>query len=75
MAEVLRLISLRIIEIYVKNVSTEINIAIWIANTISNKINNLRDQVLWPQTQQLIEGYVLLLELDVSCTIKYIPIF
>ncbi|KAL5230034.1 hypothetical protein ABZP36_028810 [Zizania latifolia] len=43
-------------EIHIRKLSTKISIAIQVANTISRKINNLRDEELWPQTCELIQG-------------------
>ena len=49
------------IEVYVKKLSTKLNIAIHIVNATSKKINKLRDEELWFQTNELIRGYVELL--------------
>lgn len=42
----------------VRNLSTKIRIAIQVVDKISVKINNLRDEELWPQLNEFIEGYV-----------------
>ena len=52
---------LEAIEIYVKKLSTKLNTAIHIVNATSKKINKLRDEELWFQTNELIRGYVELL--------------
>ncbi|XP_062195029.1 protein ALTERED PHOSPHATE STARVATION RESPONSE 1-like [Phragmites australis] len=49
---------LEAIEIYIRKLSTKISVAIQIVNTISNKINKLRDEELWPQTHELIQGFM-----------------
>ncbi|XP_047320065.1 protein ALTERED PHOSPHATE STARVATION RESPONSE 1-like [Impatiens glandulifera] len=41
---------------YIKNLSTKIRIAIQIVDKISVKINKLRDDELWPQLNELIQG-------------------
>ncbi|XP_052166434.1 protein ALTERED PHOSPHATE STARVATION RESPONSE 1-like [Oryza glaberrima] len=43
-------------ETHIRKLSTKISIAIQIVNTISKNINNLRDDELWPQTCELIQG-------------------
>ncbi|TVU21073.1 hypothetical protein EJB05_30686, partial [Eragrostis curvula] len=43
--------------IYIKKLSTKISVAIQVIKSILNKINKLRDEVLWPQTNELIQGY------------------
>jgi Protein of unknown function (DUF632) len=43
---------------FVRNLSTKISIAIQIVNTISTKISKLRDEELWPQIYQFVQGYV-----------------
>jgi hypothetical protein len=44
-------------EMYIRKLSTKISIAIQVVNTISEKISKLRDEELWPQTCELIQGY------------------
>lgn len=39
-----------------RKLSTQIMIAIQIVNSISTKINVLRDEELWPQIYELIQG-------------------
>lgn len=46
--------------IFVRSLSTKIRIAIQVVDKISDKINNLRDEELWPQLNDFIEGYFLL---------------
>lgn len=41
---------------FIKNLSTKIRIAIQIVDKISVKINKLRDEELWPQLNELIQG-------------------
>lgn len=47
---------LEAIEIYIRKLSTKLSVAIQVVNTISKKINKLRDEELWPQTCELIQG-------------------
>ncbi|KAM0883265.1 hypothetical protein ACQ4PT_031692 [Festuca glaucescens] len=47
---------LEAIEIYTRKLSTKIGVALQILNAISKKINKLRDEELWPQTCELIQG-------------------
>jgi thermostable 8-oxoguanine DNA glycosylase len=49
---------LEAMEICVKKLSTKVSIAINIVNSISKSINNLRDEELWPQTHEVVKGYV-----------------
>lgn len=42
----------------VRSLSTKIRIAIQVVDKISVKINNLRDDELWPQLNEFIQGYV-----------------
>lgn len=42
----------------VRSLSTKIKIAIQVVDKISVKINNLRDEELWPQLNEFIQGYV-----------------
>jgi hypothetical protein len=50
---------LEAIEIYTRKLSTKISVALQIVNAISKKINKLRDEELWPQTCELIQGYAI----------------
>ena len=52
---------LEAIEVYVKKLSTKLNIAIHIVNATSKKINKMRDEELWFQTNELVRRYVELL--------------
>lgn len=47
----------------VRSLSTNIRIAIQVVDKISVKINSLRDDDLWPQLNEFLQGYVLLLPL------------
>ena len=40
-----------------RKLSTKIRIAIQVVGTISSKISQLRDEELWPQVRELIDGY------------------
>lgn len=42
----------------VRSLSTKIRIAIQVVDKISVKINNLRDDELWPHLNEFIQGYV-----------------
>lgn len=42
----------------VRSLSTKIRIAIQVVDKISVKINILRDEELWPQLNEFIQGYV-----------------
>ena len=42
----------------VESLSTKIRIAIQVVDKISVKISRLRDEELWPQLHELIQGYV-----------------
>lgn len=44
----------------VRSLSTKIRIAIQVVDKISEQINKLRDEELWPQLNDFIQGYVLL---------------
>lgn len=43
----------------VRKLSTKIRIAFHFVDSISSKISKLRDEDLWPQIAQLIQGYVI----------------
>ncbi|XP_048544432.1 protein ALTERED PHOSPHATE STARVATION RESPONSE 1-like [Triticum urartu] len=47
---------LEAIKTYTRKLSTKMSVAIQVVNTISKKINKLRDEELWPQTNELIQG-------------------
>lgn len=40
------------------SLSSKIRIAIQVVDKVSEKINKLRDEELWPQLNELIQGYV-----------------
>lgn len=42
----------------VRSLSTKIRIAIQVVDKISEKINKIRDEELWPQLNEFIQGYV-----------------
>ena len=44
------------VEKMIKKLSTKIRITIQVVDSISNKINELRDEELWPQIKELIQG-------------------
>ena len=44
----------------VRSLSTKIRIAIQVVDKISVKINKLRDEDLWPQLNEFIQGYAIL---------------
>ncbi|KAJ1256388.1 hypothetical protein BS78_K039500 [Paspalum vaginatum] len=46
------------VEVSIKNMLSKIDVAIHIVNTISTKINKLRDEELWPQTHEVIRGFM-----------------
>lgn len=41
----------------IRNLSTKIRIAINFVDSVSTKINKLRDEELWPQIVELLQGY------------------
>lgn len=47
----------------IRSLSTKIRIAIQVVDKISMTINKIRDEELWPQLNELIQGYVNLLVL------------
>ncbi|KAL6661957.1 hypothetical protein ACP70R_001341 [Stipagrostis hirtigluma subsp. patula] len=48
---------LEAVEICIRKLSTKISVAIQVVNTISARINKLRDEELWPQICELIQGF------------------
>ena len=42
----------------IRSLSTKIRIAIQVVDNISVTINKIRDEELWPQLNELIQGYV-----------------
>ncbi|TVU10263.1 hypothetical protein EJB05_43784 [Eragrostis curvula] len=54
-------------EIYIRKLSTKISIAIQVVNTISDKISKLRDEELWPQTCELIQGLMRMWSVMLEC--------
>ncbi|XP_062198696.1 protein ALTERED PHOSPHATE STARVATION RESPONSE 1-like [Phragmites australis] len=54
-------------EMHIRKLSTKISIAIQIVNTISHKISKLRDEELWPQTCELIQGLMRMWSVMLEC--------
>lgn len=54
-------------ELYIRKLSTKISIAIQVVNTISEKISKLRDEELWPQTCELIQGLMRMWNVMLEC--------
>ncbi|CAN6198792.1 unnamed protein product [Urochloa humidicola] len=54
-------------EMYIRKLSTKISIAIQVVNTISDKISKLRDEELWPQTCELIQGLMRMWSIMLEC--------
>ncbi|CAN6183186.1 unnamed protein product [Urochloa humidicola] len=54
-------------EMYIRKLSTKISIAIQVVNTISDKISKLRDEELWPQTCELIQGLMRMWSVMLEC--------
>ncbi|XP_066397655.1 protein ALTERED PHOSPHATE STARVATION RESPONSE 1-like [Miscanthus floridulus] len=54
-------------ELYIRKLSTKISIAIQVVNTISEKISKLRDEELWPQTCELIQGLMKMWSVMLEC--------
>ena len=44
-------------QVEIRKLSTKIRIAIQVVESISQRINKLRDEELWPQINELIQGY------------------
>uniref|UniRef100_A0A0E0B633 DUF632 domain-containing protein n=1 Tax=Oryza glumipatula TaxID=40148 RepID=A0A0E0B633_9ORYZ len=51
----------------IRKLSTKISIAIQVVNTISDKISKLRDEELWPQTCELIQGLMRMWSTMLEC--------
>ncbi|VAI20788.1 unnamed protein product [Triticum turgidum subsp. durum] len=51
----------------IRKLSTRISIAIQVVNTISGKISKLRDDELWPQTCELIQGLMRMWDVMLEC--------
>nr|DAD41777.1 TPA_asm: hypothetical protein HUJ06_016100 [Nelumbo nucifera] len=51
----------------VKNLSTKIKIAIQFVDKISEKINKSRDEELWPQINELIQGFFRMWKVMLEC--------
>ncbi|KAF6157778.1 hypothetical protein GIB67_038246 [Kingdonia uniflora] len=51
----------------VRSLSTKIRIAIQVVDKISIKINTLRDEELWPQINELINGLIMMWKVMVEC--------
>ncbi|XP_047045992.1 protein ALTERED PHOSPHATE STARVATION RESPONSE 1-like [Lolium rigidum] len=61
---------LEAIEIYTRKLSTKISVALQVVNVVSKKINKLRDEELWPQTFELIQGYAMCISVDYGRWLK-----
>ncbi|WVZ51246.1 hypothetical protein U9M48_002406 [Paspalum notatum var. saurae] len=46
------------VEVSIKKLLSKIDVAIRFVNTISDKINKLRDEELWPQIHEVIRGFM-----------------
>ncbi|WVZ91745.1 hypothetical protein U9M48_037874 [Paspalum notatum var. saurae] len=55
------------VEVSIKKLSSKLDISIRIVNNISYKINKLRDQELWPQTHEVIQGFMQMLDAMSEC--------
>ncbi|XP_008813641.2 protein ALTERED PHOSPHATE STARVATION RESPONSE 1-like [Phoenix dactylifera] len=51
----------------IRKLSTKIRIAIQVIDSISNKINKLRDEELWPQINELILGFERMWKVMLEC--------
>ncbi|MQM15574.1 hypothetical protein Taro_048522 [Colocasia esculenta] len=51
----------------IRKLSTKIRIAIQVVDSISNKISKLRDDELWPQLHELIQGFVKMWRAMMEC--------
>lgn len=51
----------------IRNLSTKIRIAIQVVDKISITVNKIRDGELWPQLNELIQGYATAGSLQSSC--------
>ena len=49
------------IQTSINTLSTNLKIAIQVVDKISETINKIRDEELWPQVNELIQGYVRIL--------------
>lgn len=52
---------------FIKKLSTKIRIAIQVVDSISNKINTLRDDELWPCISELIQGLMKMWKVLLEC--------
>ncbi|KAK1320957.1 hypothetical protein QJS10_CPA03g02386 [Acorus calamus] len=52
---------------FVRKLSTKIRIAIQVVDSISSKISKLRDEELWPQTYELIQGLLKMYRFMLEC--------
>ncbi|KAJ0967928.1 hypothetical protein J5N97_024845 [Dioscorea zingiberensis] len=51
----------------IRKLSTKIRIAIQVVESISKRINKLRDEELWPQIKELIQGFVRMWRVVLDC--------
>ncbi|CAA6656077.1 unnamed protein product [Spirodela intermedia] len=54
-------------EVLVRKLSTKIKVAIQVVDSISNRISKLRDEELWPQLVELIQGLVRMWKAMMEC--------
>lgn len=54
-------------QIFIRKLSTKIRIAIQVVESISNKISKLRDEELWPQINEFIQGMMRMWRVMLEC--------
>ncbi|KAH7690197.1 Transcription factor IIS N-terminal protein [Dioscorea alata] len=54
-------------QVEIRKLSTKIRIAIQVVESISKRINKLRDEELWPQINELIQGFVRMWKAMLEC--------
>ncbi|KAM0949762.1 hypothetical protein DsansV1_C05g0056211 [Dioscorea sansibarensis] len=54
-------------QVEIRKLSTKIRIAIQVVESISQRINKLRDEELWPQINELIQGFVRMWKAMLEC--------
>lgn len=59
----------------IRSLSTKIKIAIQVVDKISVNINKIRDEELWPQLNELIQGYVINLPSSAALVCKFCYLF
>ncbi|KAG9443143.1 hypothetical protein H6P81_018997 [Aristolochia fimbriata] len=58
---------LEAIQTVIRKLSTKIRIAIQVVDSISSRINKLRDEELWPQIDELIHGLIIMWKVMLEC--------